>query len=176
MPRSSEIFENPCSKSKFTLFLPIVAATSPSVYNPNPNPNATIFNQIHLGPQQLLGGQTTINLLQTSTSNLFHDKGLKRHAGKTSANVNVYNFTSTGPFYDSFINLVYRLKEGDIFVSLAEPVENTGRFYRISKDIVKVPIVNGTGKYLNKKGHVKFSTHSKENNVIIKKLEFYFDE
>jgi hypothetical protein len=154
---------------KIILYLPIVASPPPSVYNPNPDPNATIFNEIVLNNDGI-GNQKSINKLQTSTSSLFTDLKLTNKIGNTSANVIIYNFEKEQDLYDSYVDIVYRLPKGNIIINLAEPLKNFGLFYGIpdNKEI-KVPIKYGTGDYLNVKGYVKINT---ENNKSIKKITF----
>ena len=157
---------------KYTLFLPIIAKPPPSVYDPNPNPNATIFNEITLNSGSMLGGQAPINKFQTSTSPLFTDLELTKKIGNTSANVTIYNFENE--LCDSYIDIVYRLRKGHIFINFSEPLKKYGSFYGIpeNKKII-VPIKCGTGDYLNKKGYVKIYTG---NNTFIKKISLYIQK
>jgi len=155
---------------KMKVFLPIIAMTSPSIYNPHPDPNATTFNEIVLNNSGI-GRQTSINTLQTSTSHLFTDLELTKKFGNTSANVTIYDFEKKLDLYDSLVDIVYRLPKGNIFISLAEPLKNYGYFYGIPENKkIEAPIKYGTGEYLNANGYVKIDTG---NNTHIKKLTFY---
>lgn len=161
---------NKNKKIKLTLYLPIIAKPSPSVYDPNPNPNATIFNNITLNNGGL-GGQTSVNKLQTSTSSLFSDIELTNKIGNTSANVTIYNFENN--LCDSNIDLVYRLDKGNIHVQLSEPLKNYGSFYGIPENkIIFAPIKFGTGEYLNTTGYVKIETGM---NTSTKKITLYIN-
>lgn len=162
-----------CKKSnykKFALFLPIIPTPPPTINNPYPNPNTTIFNEIELNDSGI-GSQISINKLQTSTSPLFDNLELTQKVGNTSANVTIYNFDQSLNVYDSFIDVVYRLPKGNIFISLAEPLKDYESFYGIPENKkVVVPIKYGTDHYLNVEGYVKIDTG---NNTSIKKITFY---
>ena len=126
--------------------------------------NSTIFNQITLGPT---------NLLQTSISPLYNDNELTCYLGKSSSSVTLYDYQNPDQnnLYYSSVMTVYRLCKGNIGISHSPQLQKFPKFYGLpANDIEIAQIVFGTGEYLNCKGVVAIIT----GDSTTKTIQIYF--